>query len=236
MKKQRLSKVLAASGVASRRKCEELIFAGRVKVNEEITQLPQTMVDIENDKILVNGEPISELEKKVYFILNKPIGYVCSNHPGPTAKNVLNLLADIPERLFTVGRLDKDTQGLLLITNDGHFANQVIHPSSNIDKEYVAKTDKEITHEHLVAISNGTIVEGVFVKPLKVSKVRKGTVKITLAEGKKREVRILLESIGLQVKELTRIRIGGLHLGKLPSGEYRALSSKEIDLIFEKAD
>ncbi len=236
MKKQRLSKVLAASGVASRRKCEDLIFSGKVKVNGEIALLPQTMVDIESDEIIVNGEPVSKLEKKVYFVLNKPIGYVCSNHPGPTAKNVLNLLADVSERLFTVGRLDKDTQGLLLVTNDGHFANKVIHPSHNIDKEYVAKTDKEITHEHLVAISNGTIVEGVFVKPLKVSKVRKGTLKITLAEGKKREVRILLESVGLHVKELTRIRIGGLHLGKLQAGEYRILSNKDIDLIFEKAD
>ncbi|KAF3363104.1 Ribosomal large subunit pseudouridine synthase B [Chlamydiales bacterium STE3] len=234
MKKQRLSKILAASGVASRRKCEELIFSGKVKVNGEIALLPQTMVDIDSDEISVGKEMISKIERKVYFLLNKPAGYVCSNNPGPTSKNVLTLFGNIAERLFTVGRLDRETQGLLLITNDGHFANKVIHPSSNISKEYLAKTDKEITHEHLVAISSGTIVEGVFVKPLKVSKVRRGTVKITIAEGKKREVRILLESVGLDVKELTRIRIGGLQLGKLSLGDYRALTPRDIDLIFEK--
>lgn len=234
MKKQRLSKVLAATGVASRRKCEDLIFAGKVKVNNEVVLLPQTMVDIDTDEILVNGKPVSGVEGKVYFLLNKPVGFVCSNNPGSKAKNVLSLLDGVTERLFTVGRLDKDTQGLLLVTNDGHFANKVIHPSNNISKEYLAKTDKEISHEHLVAIGNGTIVEGIFVKPLKVSKVRRGTIKITIAEGKKREVRILLESVGLTVQELTRIRIGGLHLGKLPVGGYRELTSKDIDLIFEK--
>lgn len=234
MKKQRLSKVLAATGVASRRKCEELIFAGKVKVNGETTLLPQTMVDIDSDSITVNGKSVAGIENKVYFILNKPIGFVCSNNPGSKAKNVLSLFDGVEERLFTVGRLDKDTQGLLLVTNDGHFANKVIHPSNNISKEYLAKTDKEITHEHLIAIGSGAIVEGVFVKPLKVSKVRRGTLKITIAEGKKREVRVLLESAGLVVQELTRIRIGGLHLGKLPLGGYRELTSKDLKLIFEK--
>lgn len=234
MKKQRLSKVLAAAGTASRRKCEDLIFAGKVSVNGEVVLIPQTMVDPGADDIVVNGKQVSAIERKVYFALNKPVGYVCSNNPGSKSKNVLSLFDDVEERLFTVGRLDKDTQGLLLVTNDGHFANKVIHPSNNISKEYLVKTDKEITHEHLIAIGNGTIVEGVFVKPLKVAKVRRGTLKITIGEGKKREVRILLEAVGLAVQELTRIRIGGLHLGSLPVGGYKELSEKDRSLIFEK--
>jgi 23S rRNA pseudouridine2605 synthase len=230
--KKRLSKHLAASGIASRRACEELIFAGRVKVNGNVALLPQTMVD-ENDTILVDGKSLEGVEKKVYFILNKPAGYICTASKATSSKIVLDLFQDVPERIFTVGRLDKDTTGLLLLTNDGHFANQVIHPSSNIQKEYLAKTSSEISPEHLIAISNGTLVEGVFVKPVRVSKVRRGTVKITVGEGKKREVRLLLEAAGLEVKELARIRIGSLQLGSLPVGSWRSMTEREKHLIFE---
>lgn len=230
--KQRLSKTMAAAGVASRRACEELIFAGRVKVNGVVTKLPQTMVDA-SDKITVNDSPISCKEQKVYFILNKPEGYICSNHRGKDSKLVIDLFSDVKERLFTVGRLDKDTSGMLLVTNDGHFANSVIHPSANTNKEYLVKTDQEVFPEHLIAISSGTLVEGIFVKPLKVTKVRRGTLKVTIAEGKKREVRLLMEAAGLNVKSLSRIRIGGLHLGTLPLGTYRALTERDKALIFE---
>lgn len=230
--KQRLSKVMAAAGVASRRACEELIFASRVRVNGTITLLPQTMVG-EEDQILVDGKPLKGAEQKVYYILNKPIGYICSAKRHKDSKIVLDLFQETAERLFTVGRLDKDTYGLLIVTNDGHFANRVIHPSSNIPKEYLAKTDQEITVEHLTAISSGTLVEGVFVKPLRVEKVRRGTIKVTLLEGKKREVRLLMEAAGLKVKELTRIRIGGLHLGSLPVGSWRPMTEREKKLIFE---
>src|SRR4029079_16367544 len=126
-----------------------------------------------------------------------------------------------------------DTKGLLLVTNDGHFANRVIHPSAGIHKEYLAKTDPEITADHRVSISQGTLVEGVFVKPVRVTKVRQGTVKVTVVEGKKREVRLLLEHVGLEVRELTRIRLGGLHLGALPEGQWRPLTEKEKTSIFE---
>lgn len=230
--KQRLSKFLSSSGVASRRACEELIFAGKVTVNGEKTLLPQTMVSSE-DTICVNGEAIKSVEKKVYYLLNKPAGYVCTAKKHNKTKIVLDLFEEADERLFTVGRLDKDTQGLLLVTNDGHFAQKVIHPSSNIQKEYLVKTDHEITAEHLKAISSGTLVEGTFVKPVRVTKVRAGTLKIVLAEGKKREVRVLLEEAGLKVRELTRIRLGSLMLGVLPLGSWRPLSEREKQLIFE---
>ncbi len=233
MGKNRLSKVMASAGVASRRACEELIFAGKVQVNEEIVLLPQTQVDIDIDKIVVNGKSISQAESKVYYILNKPRGYVCTTKRFPDTKTILDLFEGESNRLFTVGRLDKDTEGLLIVTNDGHFANRVIHPSSNIIKEYVAKTDQEISHEHLIAIGNGAQVEGIFVKPKSVTKIRRGNLKIAITEGKKREVRVLLEAAGLNVLELTRIRIGNLNLGNLPVGSWRMLSPKEMELIFE---
>ncbi len=232
MPKKRLSKFLAAAGVASRRACEDLVFDGRVQVNGAVILLPQTLVD-EKDVITVNDQPLGGEEAKVYYLLNKPAGYICSAKRTKSSRIVLDLFEGEPYRLFTVGRLDKDTQGLLLVTNDGHFANTVIHPSANIDKEYLVKTDQEISADHLIAISRGTQVEGVFIKPLKITKVRKGTLKIVIAEGKKREVRQLLTMAGLEVRELTRIRLGNLQLGPLPTGSWRPLTEKEKQLIFE---
>lgn len=231
--KNRLSKYLAAAGVASRRACEELIFAGKVKVNGEVVLLPQTMVN-EKDQIVIDEKRINTAEPKVYYLLNKPAGYVCTSKKSNSSKIVLELFEeDVPYRVFTVGRLDKDTQGLLIVTNDGHFANKVIHPSAEIFKEYLVKTDAEITADHLTAISSGTLVEGVFVRPQRVTKVRRGTLKVTIGEGKKHEVRLLLEAAGLKVKELIRIRIGNLHLGSLEIGEWRPLTDKDKALIFE---
>jgi len=223
---------MAAAGVASRRACEELIFQGQVLVNDVVVLVPQTLVNPHVDQIVVKNELLNKKEDKVYYLLNKPPGFVCSTKGNSESRLVLELFKDEGHRLFTVGRLDKDTQGLLLVTNDGHFANRVIHPSSNIQKEYVVKVDAEITHEHLVAISNGTLVEGVFVKPLKVEKVRRGTIKVVISEGKKREVRVLLHAAGLEVKELTRVRLGGLRMGLLPVGAWRPLSEKEKQVIF----
>ena len=232
MEKKRLAKYMAASGVASRRKCEELIFAGRVKVNGKTVLLPQTMVD-GTEEITVDREKVENIEKKVYFLLNKPANTLCSPNKSKRSKLVLDLFTEVKERLFTVGRLDKDTTGLLIVTNDGEFANRVIHPSSSIQKEYIAKTDHEITADHLKIISAGTYVEGTFVKPLKVKKVRKGTVKVVVGEGKKREVRLLIAAAGLEVRELKRVRIGNLVLGDLPLGAWRPMSEKEKELVFE---
>ena len=224
---KRLSKVLAAAGVASRRACEELIFGGKVTVNGEIVLKPETHVDPAKDAIAVDGERVHEEQEKVYFVLNKPHGYICSNHQLGKKKLVIDLFSHMPYRLFTVGRLDRDTTGLLLITNDGHFAQEVIHPSRNVTKEYLIKTVQEISPEHLEAMMRGGFVEGIWVKPVSVSKVRRGTLKIVVKEGKKREVRVLVQKSGLTIVSLHRIRIGNLLLGSLPEGEWRPLSEKE---------
>lgn len=230
--KKRLSKALAAAGIDSRRHCEDLIFSGQVSVNGKVVLVPQTLVSWQDD-IRVSGQKISGEEKKLYILLNKPRGYTCSSVRIGTKKIVLDLFPHIKERLFTIGRLDRDTSGLILLTNDGHFANKVIHPSANITKEYLVKTQHEPFHEHLTAISKGIDIEGDWVRPVKVTKVRNTTLKVVVKEGKKREVRLLVSQTGLNVLELKRIRIGGLHLGALPEGSYRELTEQEKQSIFQ---
>ncbi|MES2121957.1 MAG: pseudouridine synthase [Chlamydiota bacterium] len=232
--KKRLSKALAAAGVASRRACEEIIFEGRVKVNGKVVDVPQTLVSWGQDKITVDEQPIQGEERKLYYILNKPHGYVCSNTPVGTKKLVIDLFDKQDERLFTVGRLDRDTTGLLIVTNDGHFANKVIHPSSNILKEYIVKTTQEISDVHLKSISKGTLIEGCWLKPVKVEKIRKGTLRVVVKEGKKREVRLFVQNAGLEIVELSRVRIGGLRLGPIPEGTFKEMSESDKKVIFQK--
>lgn len=231
----RLSKVLASCGVASRRKAEELIFNGNVSVNNVVVTVPQTQVDLDKDDIRVFGNPLKNTEKKVYFILHKPTGYICSSKKIGSKKIVLDIFKGLPYRLFTVGRLDRETSGLLVVTNDGHFANELIHPSNEIAKEYLVKTLQEVTHEHLAKISEGAFVEGEWVKPKKVIKVRKGTIKIVIMEGKKREVRTLVEKAGLTLLSLSRIRIGGLNLGSLPYGVFREMTETDKMQLLQKS-
>lgn len=231
--RQRLSKVLAQAGVDSRRHCEELIFEGKVRVNGKIVLLPQTMVGPE-DEITLNKKRIQAQEKKVYYILNKPKGAVCSTEKK-YKQRVLDLFKDSPYRLFTVGRLDKDTTGLMLITNDGNFANKVIHPSSDVEKEYIAILNKPIFGRSLKAIEKGTLVEGVFVKPLVVQAIGERKIRIVVKEGKKREVRLLIEAAeGFNAVELERTRIGKLKLGRLLPGSWRSMTDKDKQLIFER--
>jgi len=234
MNKKRLSKALAAAGVASRRSCEELIFQGHVKVNGLVIKLPQTLVCFETDAIVVDEMPVMAEQKKVYYMLNKPAGYICTNSRPGQKKIVFDLLPKSTERLFTIGRLDKDTEGLLLITNDGHFANDVIHPSSNIVKEYIVKTSQEITADHLETLSQGARVDDKWVRPVSVHKVRRGTFRIIVKEGRKHEVRIIAERAKLKVIELRRVRIGLLTLGSLAVGECRSLTAREKELLFEQ--
>ena len=231
---QRLSKTLAAAGIASRRACEELIFEGKVTVNGKVVLKPQTLVSLDKDEITVSGNVVEKPQEKVYYLLNKPKGYICSNVRVGRKKLVVDLFKDLPYRLFTVGRLDRDTTGLLIVTNDGHYAQDIIHPSKGVSKEYLVKTVQEVSPEHLTAISKGALIERTWVKPIRVVKMRRGTIKISVAEGKKREVRILVQKAGLEIVSLQRIRIGGLLLGNIPEGTWRPLSEKEKSLLLNQ--
>lgn len=228
----RLSKILASCGVASRRGAEKLIFDGHVRVNGQIVLTPQTHVSLDKDEIEVQGHVINKPEKKVYFLLNKPPGYHCTNARfAPNCKLVVDLFKHLKLRLFSVGRLDKDTTGALIITNDGSFGNALIHPSMGHEKEYLVKTSQEILPEHLSALMHGTRIQGTRVRPVSVKKVRRGTLKIIVTEGKKHEVRLLVKEAGLDLLSLSRLRIGPFLLGTLPVGEWRALSTAEIAAI-----
>ncbi|KAF5188534.1 Pseudouridine synthase family protein [Thalictrum thalictroides] len=227
---QRLSKVLAASGVASRRSSEALIFEGRVTVNGSVCNTPQTRVDPGRDIIYVNGNRISKkLPPKVYIALNKPKGYICSNGEKET-KSVMLLLEDyfkswnkinqgFPKpRLFTVGRLDVATTGLIIITNDGDFAQKISHPSSGLSKEYIAAVDGVVNKRHLIAVSQGTAIEGVHCKPDSVELLPqqpdtpRPRLRIVVHEGRNHEVRELVKNAGLVLYSLKRVRIGGYRL------------------------
>lgn len=229
----RLSKVLAAAGIASRRSCEALIAEGVVTVNGKKVIKPETFVSLEKDLICVHGKKVTATPEKKYFILNKPKGYICSNLRVGRKKLVVDLFDSQATRLFTVGRLDRDTTGLLIVTNDGHFANKVIHPSANLQKEYIVKVFQEVTDDHLKSIGKGTLIEGCWIKPRKVIKVRKGTIKIVVKEGKKREVRLLVQNAGMTIRSLHRVRIGGLRLGDVEEGSYREMTEIEKRVIFE---
>jgi 23S rRNA pseudouridine2605 synthase len=232
MTTMRLAKALQNAGIASRRKTEEIILEGRVKVNGKVCLIPQTSVDPEKDMIFFDGKKLGAQEAKVYYLLNKPKRMICTAAPSHS-KRVIDLFQEVPYRLFTVGRLDKDTTGLLIVTNDGDFANRIIHPAKNIEKEYLAKVAKDVSGEDLIALSKGGFIEGSFVKPKSVKKIRRGTVKIVVMEGKKHEVRALFEKAGLEILSLSRIRIGSLILGQLAEGTYRPLKEREKELIFE---
>ncbi|KAJ0704923.1 putative 23S rRNA pseudouridine(2605) synthase [Helianthus annuus] len=227
---QRLSKVLAAAGVASRRSCEELIFDGRVTVNGSVCNTPQTRVDPKKDMIYVNGNRLpKKLPPKVYLALNKPKGYICSAGESET-KSVLSLFNDYMKswdkrnpgqpkpRLFTVGRLDVATTGLIIVTNDGEFAQKISHPSSGLSKEYIATIDGPVHKRHLIAISEGTMVDGVRCIPDAVELLpqqpdkTRPRLRIVVHEGRNHEVRELVKSAGLQIYSLKRIRIGAFRL------------------------
>ncbi len=232
---ERLQKVIANSGIASRRKAEELIKDGKVKVNGNvITELGTKVTD--KDKIEVDNKPIVK-EEKVYFLLNKPRGVITSTKDEHERKTVVDLI-DTDKRIYPVGRLDYDTTGAIILTNDGEFANILMHPSNKIDKVYLAKIDGIITGEAINNLKDGIMLDGVRVVPsrVKLKKVNQenntSMVEITIHEGKNHEVKRLFEAVGFRVDKLTRKSIGIFNLEGISSGEYRPLTHKEVQIIY----
>ena len=228
----RLQKFISDAGVTSRRKAEEIILSGRVKVNGIIAEIG-CKVDEAKDVIEIDGKKITLNEKNVYILLNKPKGYLSSVTDDRGRKTVVELIG-IKERIFPVGRLDYDTEGLLILTNDGDFTYRVTHPKFEINKTYIATLDKKVEWDKIKILNEGVEIEDYVGKANELSVINeeKNEVLITISQGKNRQVRKMFEKTGYTVKKLRRIRIGGLMLGNLPKGQWRELSKKEAEKIF----
>ena len=232
---ERLQKVIAASGLTSRRKAEELIVAGKVKVNGEvITELGYKVND--NSEIEVDGLKLNK-EDKVYYLLNKPRGVVTTTHDDKGRKTVIDLIDD-DRRIYPIGRLDYDTTGALLLTNDGEFANYMMHPKNEIDKVYIAKINGFLLPSDIMALKKGVVIDGVKTDKAKV-KVRKidkqnktSIVEIIIHEGRNHQVKNMFKTLGYEVLKLKREKIAFLDLKGLNSGEYRPLNPKEIKQLY----
>ena len=230
----RLQKYLAHAGICSRRKAETHILDGRVKVNQKIVTELGTKIDVEKDTVFFNNEAVllKQTSPKIYIALNKPVGYV-SSCSRQNSKIVLDLV-DVDERVYPVGRLDKDSNGLLLLTNDGDLHNRLSHPSFNHEKEYVVTTVYPISETGLEHMAQGIVIDAVVTRKAKVKRLSKNKFNIVLKQGKNRQIRKMVEKIGNKVDTLKRIRIANINLADLEEGKWRFLTHKEVDRLLQK--
>lgn len=221
----RLQKFLSEAGICSRRKGEEYITAGLVRVNNTVVTELGTKVDPEKDRIEFKDKPVTLKNDRVYLMLNKPKGYVVScRHPGE--KIVLDLI-NIPQRVYPIGRLDKDSTGLLLLTNDGSLHHRLLHPSYDHEKEYDVTVSKPITDGALKNIAGGMPMMGTKTRPSEIKRISSRRFRIVLKEGKNRQIRRMIRKVGNHVTRLRRVRISNIKLGALPEGAWRYLTEKE---------
>lgn len=230
----RLQKYLADAGVASRRKCEEFITQGRVQVNGRIVTEPGLKVE-GTEEIKVDGKAVMPEQKKVYILLNKPVGYISSVKDQFDRKTVTDLVDTVRERIYPVGRLDYDTSGLIILTNDGEFANMLMHPRHEVRKVYRAVIKGVLSQEDIEQLQHGIDIGGYTTAPAKIM-VRKtsadrSVVDIQIHEGKNRQVRRMFDAAGHPVLHLRRIAIGNLTIGGLEEGHWRYLSKKEVEAL-----
>lgn len=231
MENCRLQKMLSACGVASRRKAEAMILAGRVKVNGRAATIGDS-VNPNRDVVTVDGQRVALPGKKIYIALHKPRGFVTTMNDERDRKCVAMLVEGLEERVYPIGRLDKDSEGLLLMTNDGDFANQISHPSRHIAKTYRVTVRPGITEEQLTRISTGIEIDGKMTAPAKVrvleQQAERVVLEIVLYEGRNREIRKMCEALGLEVARLKRTAVGPVKLGMLKQGAYRELTKEEL--------
>ena len=227
---ERLQKIIAESGLMSRRAAELAISEGRVRINDRPARLGDRGES--SDRITLDGVELPRKEEKRYYMLNKPRGYVCSLHDEQGRKSVRELLPASAGRVYPVGRLDLMSEGLLLLTNDGEFANRVMHPSSRILKTYRTRVEGDGLEARIARLREPFELDGIYVRAVRVRILKKtdreAVLDITIGEGRNREIRRMCEEAGLHVARLTRIAEGELRLGDLPSGRYRTLSAEEI--------
>ena len=228
---ERLQKLIAASGLMSRRAAEACIAEGRVRLNGRIA-VPGEKADPETDEILLDGKPLPAGERKLTVMLNKPRGYVTTLHDEKGRKDVTMLLGGIRERLYPVGRLDMDSEGLLILTNDGAFANLLAHPSHEVEKCYETRVEGDVSEEHLAILRGPLELDGYRLRPAGIEVLERyengALLRVTIHEGRNRQVRRMCELAGLKVKRLCRVREGSLELGDLGSGRWRKLSDEEL--------
>ena len=230
LQEMNLTKRLAVCGAAPRRKAAELIKSGNVTVNGELQTNPATIVTM-RDKVCVNGKPVNKLPTHVYIMLNKPRGYVCTNndpHAKKRALDLINLKEDL--RLFSCGRLDKDSEGLILFTNDGEFADRITHPGNGVFKTYALSVEHAFTSAELQKMCDGITHEGETLHAEDIYQTGPRKYLIVLMEGKNREIRRMAEYLGNEVNRLERVVIGNLKRGLLRPGEWRFMSKKDIAL------
>ncbi len=227
----RINKFLAESGVASRRASDKLIEDGAVKINGKIAQLGDE-VNPQQDSVTVNGRLITTVKKYDYYIMNKPKGYICSVKDEKGRKTVLDLLPNNDKRIFPVGRLDYDSEGLLILTNDGDLTYRLTHPKNEIPKTYLVKTEKPVTDADLSKLRSGVVIDGIKTKKctIKLLDTTQGSSRlhITITEGRNRQIRKMFEKVGNNVDFLKRIKIGDLSVSGLNRGEVRSLTPAEV--------
>jgi 23S rRNA pseudouridine2605 synthase len=230
----RLNKYIADAGICSRRKADELIGNGNVKINGAVIREMGYQVQ-DGDVVMVNGKKIDTVGKKVYVAVNKPLGYITSMDDDKDRATVAELVSDIPERLFPVGRLDYNTSGLLLMTNDGSLTYTLTHPKHEVYKTYIAKVAGVISDTRLAKLRKGVDIGGFITSPAKVKVLkqmpRHAVVEISIREGKNRQVRKMFAAVGNRVQELKRVEIGEIKLGRLMEGHYRKLTREEIEYL-----
>lgn len=227
----RLQKIIAEMGIASRRGAEEIIIEGRVTVNGQVAVLGMK-ADPAKDHIKVDGKLLVQPEKKVYLVFNKPRGVLTSLSDPQGGPIVKDFLRGIKQRVFPVGRLDYDSEGLLILTNDGDFAHAVLHPSKKIPKTYMVKIKGVLAEEDMERLRTGIKLDGVMTAPARVKRVRKtdnnSWIEMTIFEGRKRQIRKMIERVGHSVIRLMRIRINGLEMGNIMPGQFRHISPDEM--------
>ncbi|HEX5418260.1 MAG TPA: pseudouridine synthase [Chloroflexota bacterium] len=230
-KGERLQKVLAAAGVASRRAAEEMIRAGRVTVNgKPMTELGVRVLP--RDRIAVDGYPLGRTPQFRYILFNKPVGVISSALDELGRQTVLDVV-QVPERVYPVGRLDRDSEGLMLLTNDGELTNRLLHPSHEIPREYRVWVSPSPTEAQLEQLRRGVVIEGGLTYPAQVARRPGEALSMIIREGRKRQIRQMAEAVGLRVNRLQRVRMGSLGLGTLRPGEWRDLGPGEVRALAE---
>ena len=237
----RLQKYLAEAGIASRRRCEELIEEGRVSVNGQPIRVLGTKIDPERDSVTVDGKPVV-IERKVYIALHKPAGFICTNHDTEGRRRAVDLLPRSLPRVYSVGRLDKDSEGLLLLTNDGTFSLRLTHPRYKMSKTYSVEVEGELKSAEIARLLKGVRHDGELLRAKRIFQVRpqgKTTeLRLVLSEGKKRQIRRMMATVGHPVRRLVRLAVGPVELGTLAISQWRHLTHEEVSKLtqFTPAD